>query len=313
MSDRKNLSDREFVEKYESIAEKSGAIKDFGFIIFFVFIFISIFSAKEIEHLFDLLGLNTSLMACFCFIGSILCIGIIIFYQEIWTNRRIQETFGMTQEKAKRNYDTIKQNVISFEVMPLVRQVCMLNPEAKESQTQMMKGWYRVSLSCVEYVYEERCGDAKRLHLAYEDLLKRPLPYRKFFVEKLFKLAIVDDGIHNDEWNLLIDIMEQLNFNMNFNKSYFDFFIKRYRPLRTEFEGNESGGDTSTKNIPVSQLKAYFAILGLEESASDEEVKKAYHSLALQHHPDLPKNAGRIEECEELMKRFNEAYEKIRN
>lgn len=303
----KNLSDSEFVEKYKSIEEKSGSIKDFGFIIFFIFIFVSIFSARKIEHLFDLLGLNTNLMACFYFIGFLLGIGIIIFYQEIWTNRRIQETFGMTQEKAKRNYDTIKQNVISFGVMPLVRQVCVLNPEAKESQIQMMKGWYGVSPSCVEYVYEERCGDAKRLHLAYEDLLKRPLPYRKFFVEKLFKLAIVDDGIHNDEWNLLMDIMKQLKFNK------FDFFIKRYGPLRTEFEGDEFGGDTSTKNIPVSQLKAYFAILGLEENASDVEIKKAYHNLALQHHPDLPKNADRVEECETMMAKINEAYEKIRN
>ena len=303
----KNLSDSEFVEKYKSIVEKSGSIKDFSFIIFFIFIFVSIFSARKIEHLFDLLGLNTNLMACFYFIGFLLGIGIIIFYQEIWTNRRIQETFGMTQEKAKRKYDTIKQNVISFGVMPLVRQVCVLNPEAKESQIQMMKGWYGVSPSCVEYVYEERCGDAKRLHLAYEDLLKRPLPYRKFFVEKLFKLAIVEDGIHNDEWNLLMDIMKQLKFNK------FDFFIKRYGPLRTEFEGDEFGGDTSTENIPVSQLKAYFAILGLEEGASDVEIKRAYHNLALQHHPDLPKNAGRVSECEELMSRINEAYEKIRN
>ena len=60
-------------------------------------------------------------------------------------------------------------------------------------------------------------------------------------------------------------------------------------------------------------MKAYYAILGLEENASDEEIKKAYHSLALQHHPDLPKNADRVEECEAMMAKINEAYEKIRN
>ena len=141
------------------------------------------------------------------------------------------------------------------------------------------------------------------------NLLKKPLPYRKFFVEKLFKLAIVDDGIHNDEWELLTDIMKQLNFNDN----YIGYFQKRYGPLRTEFEADEQGEKQSTKSIPVSQLKAYFAILGLEEGASDVEIKKAYHNLALQHHPDLPKNANRVSECEKLMSRINEAYEKIRN
>ena len=145
--------------------------------------------------------------------------------------------------------------------------------------------------------------------LAIQILNKEPMAYRQWFVEKLFKLAIVDDGIHNDEWTLLMDIMKQLKFN----KNYVDFFLKRYGPLRTEFEGDEFGGDTSTKSIPVSLMKPYYAVLELEEGASDEEIKRAYHKLALQHHPDLPKNAGRVSECEELMARINEAYEKIRN
>ena len=305
----KNLTDREFVKKYESIVEKSEAIKDFGFIIFFIFFFIGINSAKKIVHLFDMLGLNPELIVCFYFIGFILGIGIIIVYQEMWTSRKIQKTLGMTQEIAKRNYYTIKPNEICLKILPLVRQVCMLNPEAKEGQTQMMKGWYGMDPSWIENVYEEQCGNADNLRLAYEYLLEEHLSYRQFFVDKLFKLAVVDDGIHIDEWNLLMDIMKQLKFN----KNYFDFFIKRYGPLRTEFEADEQGEKQSTENIPVSQLKAYFAILGLEEGASDQEIKRAYHNLALQHHPDLPKNADRVEECETMMARINEAYEKIRN
>ena len=304
----KNLSDSEFVEKYKSIEHKSYG--EIGYLCFFSFVVVLVVYIYTVEF-FDLklYGRNGTIVSFVFFMLFIGLVGWIILSTLNGKNRRIQETLGMTQEKAARYYYTIINNLIGFQCMPLVRQVCMLNPEAKESQIQMMKGWYGVGLSCIKYVYEERCGDAKRLHLAYDVLLKESMSYRKFFVEKLFKLAIVDDGIHNDEWNLLMDIMKQLKFN----KIYFDFFIKRYGPLRTEFEDDESGENTSTKSIPVSQLKAYFAILGLEEGASDEEVKKAYHSLALQHHPDLPKNAGRIEECEELMKRFNEAYEKIRN
>jgi DnaJ-class molecular chaperone len=59
-------------------------------------------------------------------------------------------------------------------------------------------------------------------------------------------------------------------------------------------------------------LKPYFTLLGLEETASDEEIKRAYHNLALQHHPDMPKNADRIKECEAIMAKINEAYEKLR-
>jgi DnaJ-class molecular chaperone len=59
-------------------------------------------------------------------------------------------------------------------------------------------------------------------------------------------------------------------------------------------------------------LKPYFTLLGLEETASDEEIKRAYHKLALQHHPDMQKNADRIKECEAMMAKINEAYKKLR-
>ncbi|MBR5973152.1 MAG: J domain-containing protein, partial [Paludibacteraceae bacterium] len=44
-----------------------------------------------------------------------------------------------------------------------------------------------------------------------------------------------------------------------------------------------------------------------------EEIRRAYHELALQHHPDLPKNADRMDECEKMMMKINEAYEKLRS
>jgi DnaJ-class molecular chaperone len=99
---------------------------------------------------------------------------------------------------------------------------------------------------------------------------------------------------------------------LKFNKYYFDFFINRYSSLRTEFDDYEYRISTSTEQDPVSYLKPYFELLGLDETATDEEIKRAYHNLALQHHPDLPKNSARIEECETLMTKINEAYEKVR-
>ena len=306
----KNLSDNEFVEKYKTIVDDTSGV--IGCLCSLSFVG-AMFVFYMIVNLFDLkLYLsNNQIALLYSFLGILLIglIGLIILVHVNREKRRIHEALGMTKEKATRYYVAIIDNVIEIRCMPLVRQVCMLNPDAKESQTQMMEGWYGMSLSSIKYVYEERCGNAENLRLAYKYLLKESLSYRKFFVEKLFKLAIVDDGIHNDEWNLLMDIMKQLKFN----KNYVDFFLKRYGPLRTEFEGDEFGGDTSTKSIPVSQLKAYFAILGLEEGASDVEIKKAYHNLALQHHPDLPKNADRVEECETMMAKINEAYEKIRH
>jgi len=51
--------------------------------------------------------------------------------------------------------------------------------------------------------------------------------------------------------------------------------------------------------------KDYYAVLGLEKSASAEQIKKAYRKLALKYHPD--KNPG-DKQAEERFKEITEAY-----
>lgn len=53
--------------------------------------------------------------------------------------------------------------------------------------------------------------------------------------------------------------------------------------------------------------KDYYNILGVEKSASDEDIKKAYRRLAHQHHPD--KASGN----EQKFKELNEAYQILSN
>ncbi len=75
-----------------------------------------------------------------------------------------------------------------------------------------------------------------------------------------------------------------------------------------------SAGGASQKAAPKvanSRLAQYYAVLDLPASASLREVQDAYHRLALLHHPDLPKNEGRQEECVKQMAKINVAYEFI--
>ena len=51
--------------------------------------------------------------------------------------------------------------------------------------------------------------------------------------------------------------------------------------------------------------KDYYKILGVNKSASDEEIKKAYRKLAMKYHPDHTKGD---KASEETFKQISEAY-----
>ena len=312
------LSDREFIEKYDSYKKNYGCFFR-CFSIFIIIVGLVFIGCVIIISLFGTLDWNKIVLEIFARVAGIVAgVSFVKFGITEWIDLKKQKEkeLGMSEKEASRRYLSIIQKPIYGELYPIVQKMCRLNPDAQSGQEEQINGWF------TSEGYDEHFGvmyDKKfDFNMTYRDadfdlaiqiLNKEPMAYRQWFVEKLFKLAIVDDGIHNDEWELLMDIMKQLKFN----KNYFDFFIKRYDPLRTEFDDDDPRNASSTQDIPVSLMKAYYAVLGLEEGASDEEIKRAYHKLALQHHPDLPKNAGRVSECEELMARINEAYEKIRN
>lgn len=67
-------------------------------------------------------------------------------------------------------------------------------------------------------------------------------------------------------------------------------------------------------NVSGSSSKAY-AVLGLQETATDAEVKKAYRKLILEYHPDTIASKGMADEFKEYatkkFREIQEAYETI--
>ena len=237
---------------------------------------------------------------------------IISLSNHVTFTHHFEKKWGMTEEEikefiSKRNF--LGRNPVKY-VFPFIRELCKLNKGAKDVQEALLSDF--LSKKEIEIIFDDfqKLGSLEDAILYW---LKRSGPERLSFMHFLFKLAIVQDGIHNDEWNMLMNLTWQLRFSYYYRED----FRYRYFSLRTEFYDYERKSSTSTEdhsastNNSSSSLKPYFTILGLEETASDEEIKRAYRNLVLQHHPDMPKNADRIKECEAMMAKINEAYEKL--
>lgn len=56
----------------------------------------------------------------------------------------------------------------------------------------------------------------------------------------------------------------------------------------------------------MAEKRDYYEVLGVQKGASEEEIKKAYRSMARKYHPDLHPDD---KDCAEKFKEVNEAYE----
>jgi molecular chaperone DnaJ len=59
----------------------------------------------------------------------------------------------------------------------------------------------------------------------------------------------------------------------------------------------------------MASKRDYYEVLGVGQSATNEELKKAYRRLARQYHPDVNSEDG----ADERFKEINEAYEILSN
>jgi DnaJ like chaperone protein len=113
---------------------------------------------------------------------------------------------------------------------------------------------------------------------------------RQMLYELLYSLAVADGRFHPEEDRLLREALGPLQLP----GSLYDRLRGRLR---------------------IPDLDRYYALLGVQAEASDEEIKQAYRRAAREHHPDMVISRGLPEEfaqvAGEKFKEINEAYEAI--
>jgi DnaJ like chaperone protein len=114
---------------------------------------------------------------------------------------------------------------------------------------------------------------------------------RLMFYELLFSVAMADGVLHPAEDAILKASPALLGLHADI-----------YATVKRQF---------------VSDLSHHYAVLGLTETASQDEVKKAYRKLVTEYHPDKVIAKGMPEDfvkfAEEKFREINEAYEAIKS
>lgn len=133
----------------------------------------------------------------------------------------------------------------------------------------------------------------------------------RMFIEIQLQAAFADGSLDPIEERILLHICARLQFSQI-----------EYQRLKTIFQAQQrfSGstrGHRRTPNRPKKpRVSDAYAVLGLEPSATDGEVKKTYRRLMSQNHPDKLVSKGLPEEmiklATEKTQKIRKAYELIR-
>ena len=128
----------------------------------------------------------------------------------------------------------------------------------------------------------------------------------QMFVEILMHAAYADGELHPGERRVLEQVREALGFSTQVFQ-HIEAMVRNAQHF---------GGAGAQGASPRDMLREAYEVLGVEASASDAEVKKAYRRLMNQHHPDKLVSKGLPEEmirlATEKSQEIRSAYDTIR-
>lgn len=118
--------------------------------------------------------------------------------------------------------------------------------------------------------------------------------YKLKLVEFLAWLSYTDDEVLEPERELILYLINRFNISVD----------KLSEEARKAIEVEQK----QTVERPVYSTSRYFRILGLEEGATTEQIKKAFRSLAKKYHPDSNPKAT-VEQRKMMEIQFREIQE----
>ena len=208
--------------------------------------------------------------------------------------------------------NTGTQQDVNVALMVLIAAVMKVDGQVKRSELDYVKRFLLAN-------YGEERG--KQMLKVLQQMVERDIPIdqvcaqikvntdystRYHMVDFLFGIGGADGEFHQSELNMLRLIAQYLGISQSDYTSIHERHVGR---------GDSSYSNHSNNNRASNYSKDPYRVLGIDSSATDDEVKRAYRRMAMKYHPD--RVAGMSEELQrnaaEQMKEINQAYEVIKD
>lgn len=132
----------------------------------------------------------------------------------------------------------------------------------------------------------------------------------QMLLEVLIFSALADGNLDNNEERIILNLSEKIGFS----KQDYQRLVQMVMGQQ-HFHQSASGQAHYQQQSSEDALKEAYAVLGIVESATDAEIKKAYRRQMNQHHPDKLVSKGMPEEmvkmATEKTQEIKSAYELI--
>ncbi len=134
---------------------------------------------------------------------------------------------------------------------------------------------------------------------------------RLLIVQFLFGLALADGYIHTLENAEIERISIWMGITRNDFESMRTMYTGGYSRAESSHSGSNTGGGTGYRS---HTLDDDYKILEVSANATDDEVKKAYRTLAKKYHPDRVAHLGddMRKQAEEKFAKLSDAYDRIK-
>ena len=230
-------------------------------------------------------------------------------------DRQIGGASGFSSSHRGPYRNTGTQQDINVALMVLIAAVMKVDGTVKRSELDYVKRFLlqnygedrgREMLKVLQQMVEQ---DIPIDQVCQQIKINTDYSTRYHMVDFLFGIGAADGDFHQSEISMLRLIAQYLGISTSDYTSINERHVGGSDSNYSDYSGSSNGSSSSR-----SYTKDPYRVLGIDSSATDEEVKKAYRRMAMKYHPD--RVAGMSEEMQrnaaEQMKEINEAYEVIK-